>query len=371
MSTQKNNEISSEEHDMITVGIITKNEGKTIGNLLRSLQLQSYPKSAFEIIICDGNSTDNTLEVIDSILKWGDIQYAYISEWTLPPDANGCTYGHSFARNVVIDHACKESKYIAWIDADCRADENWLYSLWKTITPYEHDPKIAWAWGTRLVETFGTIGKKELLLNYYITNPITSLKNPAFSENTEQKINSIAWYNSIYKKDIVWKYRYSTQFPLYFDDIELNFRLKKAGYSFVLSKESLIYHRMDPSLKIFYWQFYKYGWGAMNVSLIHKTIARMYIVLSLLYTGYTLTLPIWIYLSHRLFSNIYLPFIPYLWVIFLGSIISYQILKKIKHPWGVFACILTCTTPIMYGLWSIKSLFHFSSHAHNYHQSHQ
>jgi GT2 family glycosyltransferase len=52
-----------------------------------------------------------------------------INEKDQPNTDGGYSYGHSFARNVVIDHADPRSAYIAWIDADCRADTEWLTSL--------------------------------------------------------------------------------------------------------------------------------------------------------------------------------------------------------------------------------------------------
>ena len=57
-------------YDNITIGIIVRNEEKTLPFTLSYLLEQSYPIKDFcEIIIADGNSTDRTKEVAENILK--------------------------------------------------------------------------------------------------------------------------------------------------------------------------------------------------------------------------------------------------------------------------------------------------------------
>ncbi len=57
---------SQSERTLPFVSIITPcyNEQKTIGLLLEGVYHQSYPRSAMEVVIADGESTDNTLDVI-------------------------------------------------------------------------------------------------------------------------------------------------------------------------------------------------------------------------------------------------------------------------------------------------------------------
>jgi glycosyltransferase involved in cell wall biosynthesis len=117
----------------ITIGIITKNEAKNIENTLKYLMEQSYPHEFFEIIITDGNSSDGTREVAENCLQKSHIAYKIVNEKDQPNTDGGYNYGHSFARNVIIDHADPRSAYIAWIDADCRADSEWLASLVETM----------------------------------------------------------------------------------------------------------------------------------------------------------------------------------------------------------------------------------------------
>ena len=153
---------------------------------------------------------------------------------------------------MVIDHVDPRSKYIAWIDADCRADAEWLESLHNRIINIPED--IAAAGGPRYVETKGSISKKELMLNYYFTSCIMSLGNPAFCDKVVEYMPSVAGYNSIYKIDILKAFRYDTTYPFNTDDIEINYRLAKQGYKFLYSSDARIYHRLDETI----WQFLKH-----------------------------------------------------------------------------------------------------------------
>lgn len=48
----------------ISIVIPVRNEARCIGSLLEQLLQQSYPPDHYEIIVCDGRSTDNTREIV-------------------------------------------------------------------------------------------------------------------------------------------------------------------------------------------------------------------------------------------------------------------------------------------------------------------
>lgn len=47
----------------VSVILTTKNEEKHIGNCLKSVKKQAYPRDEIEIIVVDNNSTDKTKEI--------------------------------------------------------------------------------------------------------------------------------------------------------------------------------------------------------------------------------------------------------------------------------------------------------------------
>ena len=98
----------------ISICIITLNEEGTIASLLDSLLNQS--RKAGEIVIVDGESTDNTVQIIRHYQK----KYSGIK--LLVEKCN-----RAKGRNLGIEIA--KGNIIATTDAGCKIDKNWLRNL--------------------------------------------------------------------------------------------------------------------------------------------------------------------------------------------------------------------------------------------------
>ena len=97
----------------LSVIICTYNRVELLGKCVNSLMTQTARKENYEIIVIDNNSTDNTADLIRKI-KIINSNLRYVKE---------ANQGLSYARN----RGWKEAKgeYIAYIDDDCKADNNW------------------------------------------------------------------------------------------------------------------------------------------------------------------------------------------------------------------------------------------------------
>lgn len=346
--------------DFISVWIIARNEEKAIWNTLKYLLEQTYSHNNFEIILVDGNSTDKTRKITENILSKWDIKYKVLNESNFKSDY-WFNFWPCFARNVVIRNSSKETKYIAWIDADCRADKNWLSNLYKCIKKFENNKQIVWVWWPRLVET-NWVSKKELVFNYYFTSCIVSLWNPAFCSNWLEKCKnkvcemmSLAWYNSIYKKEVIEKYMYDEKLVVT-DDVEINYRITKDWYKFVLCPEAKIYHREEKSFFAFVRNMQRYGINIWNAIRKHKNLIRLYVPIAVWYFLYTILLPFLIYLSYNIFWNYYIPLIPYviLWIIAIAVFI--ENFKKTKSLWSLLVIPLVYLHLFVYWLGVILNL---------------
>lgn len=344
-------------YDHITIGIIVRNEEKTLPNTLQYIFSQSYPiKECCEIIVADGNSTDKTREIAHDILSKSWIAYQVLNERDFK-DPKWVWYGHSRGRNVILMHANKKSKYIAWIDGDCRADKDWLMNLWNVIKD-NTDKKIAWAGGTRFVETYWDISQKELVLNYYFTSNIISLGNPAFTpKDTIATIPSVAGYNSIFKKEIFDTYHYDSTFPFNTDDLEINFRLSKLWYTFLYAKDAMIYHRWEDSIRWFLRQMMNYGkWVAYTMRIHHTPFVRLYAWIGLGYVVYALLLPLLLYISEILLWDWYYILIPYGLLFLLWIAVIIEIYTKTKSLTSIIVIPTLFGHLWYYGVGVIKGL---------------
>lgn len=98
----------------VTVGLCVKNAAHLVKNALDSLCRQTYPAQNMELIVVDGASSDNTLNVIQSNLKapFGRVQIYSESS------------GLGIARQMVVEYA--SGKYIVWLDADMTFASDYL-----------------------------------------------------------------------------------------------------------------------------------------------------------------------------------------------------------------------------------------------------
>lgn len=334
--------------DFISICIITRNEEKYLLKTLEYLVDQTYGKENFEIIIVDWDSKDNTIQSSKAFLTKHGIAHKVINEKDYPNKWWGYSYGHSFARNVSLDNVSSDAKYIAQIDADCRADQQWLENLRQKIK--NSDENIAWAGGPRLVETQWNISKFELMLNYYFTSPIMTMWNPAFCVRKGLKyIPSIAGYNSIYKAEILKNSMFNTAYATFFDDIEINYRLSKEWYKFLYCPEAKIWHRLEESFLDFYRHMIKYGWGAAKMTKYYKRIPRLYVHLSVSYLLYTLAL-----IPLLFWSRIFI--LPYTLVLLLATAVFVENRKKTKSLISLWVYPLVFGHPLMYGWGFIREM---------------
>ncbi|MGD8458252.1 MAG: glycosyltransferase family 2 protein [Anaerolineales bacterium] len=113
---------------IISVVICTYNREKYLRWLFESLEAQTADKGTYEIIIVDNNSTDGTAEVSREFCQKNPNARYYLEE----------KQGLSHARNRGISEG--RGEYIAFIDDDATAPENWVEVALDTIK--RHSPEI-------------------------------------------------------------------------------------------------------------------------------------------------------------------------------------------------------------------------------------
>ncbi len=102
----------------ISVIVCTHNRAALLPNLIDQLRNQKYPADAFEIIVVDNGSTDQTKQVVEKCTNAPGVPVHYISE-----NRTGVT----FARN----RGAEISRYptLAYLDDDCCVGQDWLAQM--------------------------------------------------------------------------------------------------------------------------------------------------------------------------------------------------------------------------------------------------
>lgn len=176
---------------MISVIIPALNEEKYIENCLKALKNQTYKD--FEIIIVDGNSTDNTIKITKKYVK------------VITSDKRGI--GHQ--QNIGAKHA--RGNILVFIQADCILSKNTLEEINKTMKK-----DIV---GGSIIGIYEPLNYKIKILNI-------------FAPLLQQLLKMTYGFCTFTRKDIFKKI--SGYKNIICEDTELGFRLKKVGKVVIL-----------------------------------------------------------------------------------------------------------------------------------------
>jgi len=101
----------------ISVIIPARNEEKNIGQLLASLEIQTYPGNLFEVIVVDDHSEDNTTTIVKN--------YPFAKLVKLKSDQINSYKKKAIETGI----AAASGDLIITTDADCVVKENWLRTI--------------------------------------------------------------------------------------------------------------------------------------------------------------------------------------------------------------------------------------------------
>jgi cellulose synthase/poly-beta-1,6-N-acetylglucosamine synthase-like glycosyltransferase len=230
----------------ISIIVPTKNNEKNIGRCLNALKFLNYPKEDYEIIVVDGCSSDRTPEIAR---KYGA---KIVSD-----DGKG----RALALNAGVDHAIGD--YIAFTDADCVPDQDWIRNSLK----YFLSDDVAGVGGPNVVPTD--------------TNSLThaieyvSLQSP-YAKRFESigNVEAIAGCNSIYRANLL---RNFMPLPMvgYVEDLLLNYRIRKRGLRIVSAPDAIVWHyRHYSSFKSFFIQMISMGKGEIQGVRLEKGLYK-------------------------------------------------------------------------------------------------
>lgn len=207
--------------------INTLNRGHTLENTIKSLFYLDY-KYDYEVIIVDGNSTDNTAEILDKYKRYIKIGNC--------PCAN-----LSMSRNIGI--AMADSNYIAFIDDDAIPEPEWLTNILKKF-----DREDVAAVGGPVYDNHGIdFQKKRFIINRFV-NDYSKSKLPIHSFPHSFEFYGVIGCNSIFRKDYVLKVGgFNEQYDYFLDETELCSRLIDYGYRIEYSENAFVHHKYSTS----------------------------------------------------------------------------------------------------------------------------
>ncbi len=223
----------------VSVVVAAYNAERTLPNCLDSLQRLNYPD--YEVILVDDGSTDSTAQIAS---RYPQIRY-------LRHPGN---LGLSAARNTGIAAAAGE--LLAFTDADCRADEDWLHYLVADLVNSD----------------FAGVGGPNLLPpedSPTAAAVMAAPGGPAHVMLTDRQAEHIPGCNMAFFKWVLAEVGgFDPIFQQAGDDVDLCWRIQQAGYKIGFSPGAFVWHYRRSTVRDYLKQ--QHGYGAAEALLLRK-----------------------------------------------------------------------------------------------------
>jgi len=223
----------------VSVVVASYNGDRTLKACMDSLQKLNYPD--YEIILVDDGSTDSTAQIT---LLYPKVRY-FRHEKNL---------GLAVARNTGI--AAANGEIVAFTDADCRADEDWLYYLV----------------GDLLSGEYGGMGGPNLLPpedSAVAAAVMVSPGGPAPVMLTDRQAEHIPGCNMAFLRTALSEIGgFDPVFRSAGDDVDICWRMQQAGYEIGFSPAGFVWHYRRSTVGDYLKQ--QHGYGEAEALLVHK-----------------------------------------------------------------------------------------------------
>ncbi len=229
---------------LVTIIIPVKNNEATISKCLTSIFELNYEN--YEIILINDGSSDATGNILHEF-KIKSVDLDKIKNFKIIETSN---VGPSKARNIAI----KESKgeFVAFTDGDCIVHKEWINELIKGFVSHI----IAGVGGDQQSPQddteFGKLVHRFMKSTGFVIDYVKSS-----SKIIEVEHNPTC--NVMYRKEIFSRVGYFLEGLWPGEDVELDYRIKKAGYKLLFNPGAIVYHYRPDNIKKFVNMMERYG----------------------------------------------------------------------------------------------------------------
>ena len=229
---------------LYTVSIVVPvyNGAGTISACLESLLSQNYPAEAYDIIVVENGSTDNTTQAVEKYPV-----RLFHSE----------RRGPASARNYGISKG--EADIIAFTDADCIAHPNWLAELTR---PYL-DPQIGGVGGTILAHDHANPTDVEMFSREH--SPLIN-----FVSGEGEFLPHLYTANASYRRDLLIQVGGFNPKMITGEDVDLSWRVQlQTGARLGCAAEAIVYHLHRSTRIGLARQYRQYGFGEILLDTLY------------------------------------------------------------------------------------------------------
>jgi cellulose synthase/poly-beta-1,6-N-acetylglucosamine synthase-like glycosyltransferase len=247
-----------EDKPNISVIIPAYNEEDTIGECLISLEDLDYPSEKLEIILINDGSSDNTKKVMSNYNQ-------KLNLVLLETDG----VGPSKARNIGLD--CAKGEYVAFIDADCAVDREWLNELLKGFITED----VAGVGGSQIIPVNATEFEKKVHVFLSSMHFVSEYMKEADGIEIVQHVASC---NAIYKTGVVREVQGFDDKLWPGEDVDLDYKITHKGYKIAYNPKAIVMHHRPKNLMKFYYMMKRYGGAQAYLIKKHGLFRKLHYV---------------------------------------------------------------------------------------------
>lgn len=220
----------------ITILIITHNGRKYISDCLSSVTDSNYPKDLIKIIVVDNGSTDSTIDFVRE--KYPQVKIVENRKNLGFAEANN--QGHYLAQK-------NRSDYLVLLNQDTIVNRDWLTRL---IELADSDNKIAVVQPKIMLypqkDRINSLGNSTHFLGFSYCNKYKEKDSQDVVAPVELPHASgaacLIRMSVIKKADL-----FDDRLFMYYEDVDLGWRLNLAGYKVMLEPKAVVYHKYSFS----------------------------------------------------------------------------------------------------------------------------
>lgn len=241
----------------VSIVVPILNEEETIERLTRSLLEQDYPHDRYEIVMADGGSTDRTREILREIDREGRIRVLPNPGRTAPA-----------ALNVAI--AAAKGEIVTRVDGHSRVASDYL----TRIVAVMEETGESVVGGPVLMEP-DTPFRRALVEALYAkvgvgSVPYRTLRERAFVESLQ---------TGSFRRAVLDRVGDFDESLAVVEDLDMNTRIRKAGYKLLLDPSIRFWYFPRPSLGALWRQIYTVGLVKARILRKHPDIFKLKYVL--------------------------------------------------------------------------------------------
>ncbi|MDP3148609.1 MAG: glycosyltransferase [Ignavibacteria bacterium] len=221
---------------MVSIIIPVFNKVEFTRQCIEKIYANTQPGIEYEIIVVDNNSTDDTHVFMSQLAEYRpSLNYIKLNENY--GFAKACNYGAFFAKG----------KTLVFLNNDTEPQQGWLQSA---ITRLNSDSKIGIV-GSKLLYPDGTIQHCgiEFFENvnrdhqFWPLHRYLRANADLVEVNNPEEVTSVTGACLSISKKLFWAVDgFDESYGMYFEDTDLNFKVRKAGYKVFYEPESVVIH---------------------------------------------------------------------------------------------------------------------------------